>query len=237
MGRVPSGIAKETFLAAMTCPTQGWYVARQEQGVPTLAQLFRMQGGIEIGRRARALWGEGVLVRSVELDAAAAETQRLMETPSTVAIFEATFRVDGYTAKADILLRKAESWRQFEVKSSLHDDEGPKEEHIDDLAYTAMVLLKCGVKLASTELVLLRRDYRLGQPDANLFVTSDHTTEVLQLVSGMQQFWKPVQVAVLGERRPEHHQLFGVREDDDFWTCKTVPRTIRTTPEICRAAL
>jgi hypothetical protein len=175
-----------------------------------------MQEGLEIGRRARALWADGVLVRSVDLDAAAAETQRLMSTPSITAIFEATFRIEGYTTKADILLRKDDAWRLLEVKSSLHDDKGPSDEHIKDLAYTAMVLLKCGVKLASAELVLLRRDYRIGQPDSDLFITSDQTAPVLQMVSETSRLWGPAHVAVTSDDRPEPQPIFACGKCDFF---------------------
>jgi len=43
-----------------------------------LSQLLSSFAELEIGSRATALWSDGVLVRWVNLDAAAAETQRLI---------------------------------------------------------------------------------------------------------------------------------------------------------------
>jgi hypothetical protein len=216
MGRTLPGVNKQSFLAAATCPTQGWLTARQDRGDLTVAELFRMEEGLEVGRRARSLWPDGVLVKSVDLDAAAAETQRLMSTPTIGVIFEATFRAEGYTAKADVLIRSGGAWRLLEVKSSLHDDEGAKDEHLDDLAYTAMVMLKSGVKLASAELMLLNRDYRLGQPDSNLFITSEHTAAVMQTVAGTECLWIPVRVAVTSARCPKPTPLFDCKHCDFF---------------------
>jgi hypothetical protein len=216
MGRTLPGVNKQSFLAAATCLIQGWLTARQDRGDLTVAELFRMEQGLEVGRRARALWPDGVLIKSVDLDAAAAETQRLMNMPSIGVIFEATVRIDGYTAKADILIRAGGGWRLLEVKSSLHDDEGAKDEHLDDLAYTSMVLLKSGVKLASAELMLLNRDYRLGQPDSNLFIASDHTADVLQTVADRDRLWNSIRVAVTSAKRPKPTPIFDCRHCDFF---------------------
>jgi hypothetical protein len=216
MGRTLPGINKRSFLAAVACLTQGWFVARQDRGDLTVAELFRMEQGLEAGRRARALWPHGVLIKSVDLDAAAAETQRLMSTPTISAIFEATFRIAGYTAKADILIRAGGGWRLLEVKSSLHDDEGAKGEHLDDLAYTSMVLLRSGVKLASAELMLLNRDYRLGQPDSNLFIASDHTAAVMQTVAETDCLWNSIRLAVTSAKCPKPTPIFECRHCDFF---------------------
>ena len=39
------------------------------------------------------------------------QTRRLMENPSVSAIFEATFHIDGYTTRANVLVRNGDGWR------------------------------------------------------------------------------------------------------------------------------
>ena len=174
-----------------------------------------MGEGIEVGRRARALWLGGVLIKSVDLDAAAAETQRLMSTPTISVIFEATFRIDGYTAKADVLIRSGGAWRLLEVKSSLHDDEGRRTASRRPRLH-GHGHAQIRRETRQRQLMLLNRDYRLGQPDSNLFIASDHTAAVMQTVAGTECLWIPVRVAVTGARCPKPTPIFDCRHCDFF---------------------
>src|SRR5687768_10621280 len=101
-----------------------------------------MEQGKEVGRQARSLFADGVFVSAASSEDAAAVTERLMKTGNV--LFEATFLVDGYVAKPDVLKRAKKGWEVIEVKSSLEDTE-QMEELIDDLAYTVMVVQRCGV--------------------------------------------------------------------------------------------
>lgn len=203
-------------MTALVCPTRAWHQAHEDNLPPTPGQLLRMEEGMEVGRRARRLWPDGVHIRrshSNSLD----ETKRLMADPSRKVIFEAAFLTDGFAARPDVLERDgAEAWRLIEVKSSLHDDAKVKAELIDDIAYTAMVLLRCGIKITTAELLLMNRDYRLGQPNESLFIRSNHTEAVLERAREFNELWKTARSAVLSEQCPKPKLILDCRSCDYF---------------------
>lgn len=128
-------ITKFIFLNSVTCPTFGWLLRNDKidtKSSLTLSDKFRMEQGLDIGKRAQSVFPEGVLVDDWNVETAAKKTEQLMREPNVKTIFEATFLADDFVAKVDILKRTGDSWRLVEVKSSVND----KQEHVDDMAYT-----------------------------------------------------------------------------------------------------
>lgn len=180
----------------------------------TEADRLRMEEGIEIGKRARHLFPGGKLVTSQNAETASKLTARLMANRKTSAIFEATFCVDGYVAKADVLVREKRGWHLLEVKSSVN----PKEQLVDDLAYTTMVALRAGVKIRKASLLLLSPDYELGMDDSKLFTQHDCTDEVLKVADEFESAWDSVAKTALGKRRPNSKLIFACRQCEYFST-------------------
>ena len=172
-------VTKQIFLDALTCPTLGWISRCQEDfgAELTLGERFRIEQGIEIGRRARGLYPGGRLM-SLNMTVALEETRKALADDSVPSVFEGAFLADNFAARADVLERTGQSWHLVEVKSSVND----RDEFIDDMAYTTMVVGCCGLDISRVSLLLVSRDYRLGMPDEDLFVEIDHTDEVLQRV-------------------------------------------------------
>jgi hypothetical protein len=216
--RTAGRINKSLFLGSAACTTYGWYLAHEVAEEPTPAKRLRMAEGQEIGRKAWSLYPDGVVVRTADFDAAIEFTARQMRDAQTTAIFEATFSVDGYAAKADMLVREGAGWRLLEVKSSLHDDDKVKPEHINDLAYTAMVLTHAGVKLVSAALVRLSRDWRLGDSDVSLFRTRDCSSEVFKRMKQLDVAWATTPAITLGAQRPAPRAIYQCRECQYFET-------------------
>lgn len=194
-------VTKSLFLEAQSCPTAAWHQVHEENDgeESTDADRFRMQEGIEVGQRARGLHPGGVLVAGRKMADAVIETKRLLADPAVNVVFEAAFDLGGIVARADILVRDGGGWQVHEVKSSLNDSD----ELVADLAYTVMVASQAGVKLTRASLLLLSRDYRLGQPDADLFVEVDHTADVLTLAASMSPYAAKLQTALNSENPPE----------------------------------
>ena len=181
-------ISKNLFFNAAVCPTLGWRLRADEalEGVaPTLGQKFRMEQGAEIGRIARGLFPEGVIITTGNLAEAAAETAKLVLAGGPAVLFEATFVVDEYAAKADVLRRIGDGWHLIEVKSNINLGQGL----IDDLAYTSMVLGRAGLRISKTSLLLVSKDFRMGMEDSELFAEYDRTEEVLARTAEFQSFW------------------------------------------------
>ncbi len=208
MADAEARVTKSLFLSAFVCPTRGWYSRTVEPTAPTAGEQFRRREGQEIGQRARQLFVNGVFAGDV------GKTAELLAT--TDVLFEASFEIDGYIARADILEQRDRGVGLSEVKSSLHNDGEVKPEHIDDMAYTTMVLTRAGIVVDSVELLLLSRDWRLGMPDADLFRRTDHTATVLARAKEFDQVWDLVRDSVCGLERPEPEAIFDCRNCEYF---------------------
>lgn len=178
---------------SLVCPSLGWLMRSGEVGKEiaevTLGERFRIEQGIEIGRRARELYTNGVLVNEGDIGSAAKKTMDLMNDPNVSVIYEGTFLTGGFAAKADVMKRRKDSWQLVEVKSSVND----KAEFIDDLAYTFMVIGRSDINLSKALLLLVSKDFRLGMTNEKLFVELDHTDEVQDRVVAFEPYWVPVE--------------------------------------------
>jgi hypothetical protein len=155
-------LTKSRFLAGLQCEQRLWNAyhdplpyAEPEPGSPLAV-------GIEIGRKARALFPGGALVASPPWEHArgVALTRSLMAQPDVPAIFEAAFEFDTIRVRVDVLERLADgAWGLREVKSAT----SLKPENVQDAALQLHVLRGCGVPVASIEIVHVNRDYERGE--------------------------------------------------------------------------
>ena len=158
-------------MSSLLCGTLGWRLRNEELTGPTpLAELsrgerFRREQGIDIGIRARELFRDGVLIGEPTTALAAAKTKSVLDDQSIPVIFEATFFVDGFATRSDILRREGSQWDLFEVKSGVTDHK----DYVDDLAYTVMVLTRSGIKITSARLLLISKEFRFGMDNLKLF--------------------------------------------------------------------
>lgn len=213
-------ISKNVFLNAVACPTIGWLLRSDEpeQEATTeelsLAEQFRIDQGIEIGNRARRLYPSGVLASGSSLEACAKYTERLMKDAKTSIIFEGTFLVGDYAAKADILVKEKEGWHLIEVKSSVNDNP----ELLDDLAYTFMVIARSGVKISRASLLLVSKDYRLGMADKSLFTEIDHSDDGEKRALEFDEYWDQVRNVTSGPR-PKSGVIFQCKDCSQIDDC------------------
>lgn len=205
----PRTVTKHDFLAALGCKTRAWYGIRESGGAPTPADQFRMQEGQDVHRRAQCLHPDGVFAGSL------VKTKQCILDRTDV-IFEAAFEVDGYAARTDWIRRVRGGWIIGEIKSSLFDEDGPKYEHLEDLAYTVMVARRAGLPIKGCELVLMNREWRLGMLDADLFVVTDHTAEVMPIVDEFVRMWDRVAPLLLRRSKPSPHWCWECRHCEFF---------------------
>lgn len=211
-------VSKIIFLNTLVCPTLGWLIRMRREEVlrePTLGEKFRMEQGMEIHRRARELYSDGFLIDDMDMRSASKDTKSLMNDPIVSTIFEGTFFVDGFVARADILSRKGKSWHLIEVKSSVND----KEEFIDDMAYTVMVINRCGFNISNVSLLLISKDFQLGMENEKLFLEIDHTDEVVVRVEQFKPFWQQIEEMTRELVKPEPQLLFECRKCEIFKEC------------------
>jgi CRISPR/Cas system-associated exonuclease Cas4 (RecB family) len=194
-------INKSDWLAALQCPTMGWFGLRAAPEAPNEAELFRMEQGREVGKLARELYPTGILVSNVGGKTVVELTNELIARPSTDTLFEAEFNAGRFVARADILRREQGGWHVLEVKSSFADSSGIKE-LIDDLAYTVMVLRRSGLQVAKASLILLSRTYLFGQAPKSLFEIHDNTLAVNERVSAFEKMADIVARVLLEDNKP-----------------------------------
>lgn len=202
MNRNIRNVKKEVFLSGIVCPTYGWLLRSGEldriTAEATLGERFRMEEGLEIGKIARTIYPRGILVGEHSPESAAEKTLALLNDQRVFIVFEATFLVDRFVAKADILKRTKDSWQMVEVKSSAND----KAEFIDDMAYTFMVIGSSGTPLSKASLQLVSKDYRLGMSSERLFTEIDHTEEVQAKAAIFEPLRAQVEEATRSRLRP-----------------------------------
>ena len=211
-----NNISKDVFLKGYVCPALGWSIRNGEyREAMSAGDLFRLEQGLEIGKRARALYPDGVLVSDLNPVSAARITEGFIKGGGVPVIFEGAFLTDSYVARADILRRDENGWHLYEVKSGIND----RDEFVDDMAYTAMVLDRCGLNISSVSLLLVSKDFRLGMPDEKLFTEIDHTEDVFARVEEFKPYWQQVEEATRAETKPEPCFIYECRQCEMFGEC------------------
>ncbi len=214
-------ISKEIFLNTLVCPALGWRLRNEDSAgnsvlpEPTLGEKFRIEQGIDIGRRSHSLYPSGLLISEPKMAAAVARTSQAIKDARAATIFEGAFLTGGFAARADILRRSGSGWHLIEVKSNLND----KEEFIDDMAYTTMVLQKCGLDIRGISLILISKDFRLGMSDRDLFVEVDHTDDVLLRTADFRPLWDNVEETTSALSQPKAKLSFECRKCSLFAQC------------------
>ncbi len=221
-------VTKNLFLNTYACPTYGWYLKSSDSTEPSpLPEKLRMEEGIEVHNRARKLFPEGRLISGENITAYEL-TQKMLKNRECSVILEGTFITDGYITKADILIREPKGWKIIEVKSSTNQ----KSEHIDDMAYTAMVARKAGLKITSVSLYTVSKDYRLGMPDEDLFEEYDCTESVIEKVEEFEQYWDKIASILKKKKAPTPQRDWICRSCEYYQDCfnETISNTIFELP-------
>lgn len=212
-------ITKRIFLTALTCPTLGWLMRQkgeEKHRTITAAEKYQIEQGLEIGIRARALYPDGILIAARDLDSAVAETTNLMRNQKESTLFEAAFRIDNFTTRADILMRNNDGrWHMIEVKSSVNG----KQKFIDDMAYTAMIIERAGYNIATVSLLLISKEFRLGMPSEKLFVEIDHTDTVKARIVEFKPVCAELEELTGMREKPEPKLRFECRSCELFKDC------------------
>ncbi len=178
-------ISKTNFLGFLSCPKNVWLKFNK----PEVLEKFHLsefekhilEQGNEVESYARNLFPGGVEVVATG-DDALQETVRFMAS-KVPTIFQATFLVDNFIAKNDMLSYDTEQnlWNLYEVKgtNSLKEDSGEGgRDHIDDLAFQVAVLNRAKIPLGRYFVIHLNKEYvRLGDLDLNALFTIDDVTE------------------------------------------------------------
>ena len=194
-----NNVNKTVFLNAINCPTLGWIIRNKGFTKPlTISDRFLMEQGRTIGKKAQNLYPNGAIIYAPNFEENAKKTSDMLNKRIMPTLFESAFLVDNYAAKADILELIDNKWKMIEVKSGMND----KDEYIDDMAYTTMVMNKSGFDISKISLFLISPDYRLGMDDKDLFREIDHTDDVIEKVKEFDRLWDQIDNITSTDEKP-----------------------------------
>jgi ATP-dependent DNA helicase RecQ len=216
-------ISKHIFLNALDCHTRGWFL-HNEMGVspPTPAELIRMRQGQEIHRLARERLPDGVFVGDLKAEKAINRTRELLQDQGTPVLFEPYFKYGRCVTRADSLSRRDDGWSLEEVKSSLGQNPG----HLDDMAYTTMVMQGAGVHIREVMLTLVNKEYRHGSSEVPLLWSVDVTEDVFGRAAEFEVLRPEIELALAAQVCPEATLIWACR-GCEFFADQCVGKGIR----------
>ena len=143
--------------------------------------------GIEVGKYARSLYPDGILIDSKDIETALKETQKnIIE--GVLTLFEAAFRFDDVVIRTDILTRQSvnDPWKLYEVKATTYksNDEARKEDFRQDIAIQVWVLQQSGITLDGAYLMHLNSECIYPNLES-LFIAKDYWPEITPLLTEM----------------------------------------------------
>ncbi|MDR1195447.1 MAG: DUF2779 domain-containing protein [Endomicrobium sp.] len=168
-------INKGVFINYVDCPTLGWMSKRglipRQNG---LNNKLLMLEGRNIHKLSWKLFPEAVNAQKTDIITSQQHTQQLIE-ENKQTILEASFVSGGFSVRTDII-RKTENgaWHLYEVKSGSKY----KVKYVEDMAFSAMIMSKAGLKVESASLMHLSNDYRIGMDAEKLFSSLDCSEKV-----------------------------------------------------------
>lgn len=209
-------INKTIFLKTINCPTFGWMMRNCKlKKSLSVSSRFLMEQGRDIGKRAQNHYPKGVNIYTPNFEINANKTSEILKKKIFTVLFEGAFLVDNYAAKADILEDIDDKWKMIEVKSGIKD----KEEYIDDMAYTTMVINHSGFKISKISLFLISPDYRLGMDDKYIFREIDHTEDVIEKVKEFETLWDKIDDLTSSNEKPTPSLTYKCKDCDNFNDC------------------
>ena len=112
-------IDKSIFLNSVNlCTAFGWLLRNGKVDLKAkekISDKFQKEQGIEVGKKARLNFPQGILIDNSNIARAVEETKKLMMDGNVQVIFETVFLADNLAAKADILRRTDKGWYITEV--------------------------------------------------------------------------------------------------------------------------
>jgi hypothetical protein len=225
-------LSKSKYIAGLQCPRRLWLGCHApDLGAPATARLTAvLDQGAEIGRRARDLFADGVLVdqEAWEHGQATARTRQLMADRNVGAIFEAAFEHAGVRVRVDVLERLGpRTWGLREVKQGA----SVKDVYLEDAAVQRFVVEGAGVRLRSVEIVHVDRGYVRGDDGIDwqrFFCRADVKAETAALLpdvpARVREFRRVLAKRIAPDAEPSLHCFDPY--DCEFWDHCTAAKPV-----------
>jgi len=183
----PSFLTKSRFITAIGCPTKLFYVNKKEyrnlkSEDSFLASLAK--GGYQVGALAKFLFKDGIEITEKNHELACKETNDLLEKENIV-IYEAAIKFNNFFVRVDILEKKGNQIRLFEVKAKSFNTLKPDLEglrggitaeylpYLQDVAFQTWILKNAFPKSVITSFLVM--------PDKSKTVKADNLNQMFKI--------------------------------------------------------
>ena len=168
------GLSKSRYVAGLQCHRLLYTKVHDKEKIPEPDAFtqYLFDQGTAAGELATDFFPGGTEIPAFPIDESITKTQEALAAGAEY-IFEAAFNFENIHVKVDILRNLGDNlFDIIEVKSGT----SVKDVHLDDLAIQRYVLENNGMKINSTILMHMNKEYR--HPHGELFVLSDQTKKV-----------------------------------------------------------
>lgn len=196
-------LSKTRYIDGLQCPKLLWHAYNARDKIPPPDESTRalFEQGHEVGRYARMLFPDGILVEG------AREYARILERsaallPERRPLFEAAFSSAGLYSRADILVPASDgAWDIVEVKSSTR----VKDIHCHDLAFQRHCYEGAGVRIARCYLAYINNRYLRKGPiePAKLFRQDDMTERAVAYGGNIEARIEEMERVIARETSPD----------------------------------
>jgi len=179
-------LSKSTFLKGLQCDKHLYLYKNNKELLDPLSEMQQaiFSRGTDVGKLAQQLFPGGIDSSPPSLtkfDESIKLTQELIKRGEQV-IYEASFMFEQVLAAADIVVKKDDGWKIFEVKSST----SVNEVHINDAAVQYWIVSNLGYSVKDISIVYINNQYmRKGELDLNSLFSIE---SVLEFVLEKQKF-------------------------------------------------
>lgn len=156
-------LSKSTFIRGQQCQKSLYLHYKRPflRDKISAEQLAKFKRGTDVGVLARDLFpgGQDMSPKSPsQYQMKREETMTALENPEINIIYEAVFQFDDVLIMLDILVRDADGWKAYEVKSSL----SISDTYMKDASLQFYVIQGCNVKLSDFFLIYMNENYVLN---------------------------------------------------------------------------
>lgn len=200
-------ITKSSFTMGQRCSKALYLNAKFPHLKQPITSLERktLEAGKEVGRVARQIFPNGVLIKSLDTSQVLHETQQAIDA-GALTLYEAAFSSDDVLIRVDILSRDSlgQPWNFYEVKATTYNDcqKEQKEEFRNDIAIQVWVLKNLSIPLRRISLMHLNRECRYPNLD-DLFAYQDYSQDIFQELLDIELRIQSVRATLSEQEQPK----------------------------------
>ena len=145
-------LTKTLINSGLQCEKKLWFDFHDP--IDEDSALFHI--GNRFTKEVRKNYGEGVDLSENNPDLALSETAKFIKNENVKVIYEGAFVYSDTLVRADVLIKKNDSWELLEAKSSKE----PKDEYIDDIAIQSYIIKSSKIiKISKVKLIHINGEF------------------------------------------------------------------------------